>query len=210
VPEARKLQRWVTIRGPASETIIQDEDEWLDLEEHDDVAIWVQVPDASNVDSLQFQTSPVRDGDTFVTMATWMVGGAALEPEIASVVFASATTPLARYLRWACRARAGGSMSITFRAWVVASQRCGPQLVAMLAPSGEDFMGMEDDTGPAEENRLEEGAVDEEDERAWREWRPPLFATPDPRAEMRAAPPRPDLSTSRADGEVVRTQRKGS
>ena len=61
MPHAHKLQGWVTIRGPDSGTIVQDEDEWLDLEDYDDIVVWCQVTEASNVEALNIETSPGRD-----------------------------------------------------------------------------------------------------------------------------------------------------
>lgn len=206
MPEARKLQGWLTISGPDSETLVQDEDGWLDLSDYDDVAVWVQVPNASNVQGLDFQTSPVRDGDMFVTMTSWTSGGT-LDPRVYSLPFATATTPLARYVRWRARGRPGGSMSITFRAWIVAFSHRMPPLMAMLAPSevteasemtGGDAGAFEAPERDVDDSEDEDGA-DEDDKRAWRAWRPPIiFAGPNT-LHVPGMPPVTDLSKALTD-----------
>lgn len=133
MPDARKLQGWLTIRGPDGGTITQDEDEWVDLWDYQDIVLWFQVTDASNVLRLEFQTSPVRESGMFVTMESWS-GGVGSTPEIRPVTSSSAPVPLARYVRWRCIGRTGGTMSLTFRAWIAASGRARPPQVLNLTP----------------------------------------------------------------------------
>lgn len=163
MPQAKKLQGWVTLRGPSTGTLVQDEDEWLDLEDYTDIAIWYQVTDASNVESFVIETSPVRESETFVTMASLSTGPGA-GPSLRVVTWASDTTPLARFLRWKCTGRIDGSFSITFRAWVVAvSDRWWPMGAAVALPgvdcacletgdrtAGDDVREPGEDTGDVE------------------------------------------------------------
>jgi hypothetical protein len=191
VAHGGKLQGWVTIRGPDSGTIVQEEDEWLDLWDYDDVVIWCQITDQSNVDALVIQTSPVKDEQMFHTLATPLLVPTA-GPRTTTVAFASAATPLARYVRWKCTGRVGSAFSLTFRAWVVASGRFVPPGVISLAPS-RPALPLDDATerpgGDEEEEALPEEMLDlmgrdaldkdEDDERVWKSWRPPLlFAGP--------------------------------
>lgn len=132
MPEAHKLQPWLTIRGPDSGTLIQDQDSWLDLQDYDDLVIWYEVADQSNVDGLAVETAPVLDETMFVSVISLGVGVTS-GPRLETAMLASATVPLARYLRWKVTGRIGSSFSLTFRIWVVASRPHFPPFSGMLA-----------------------------------------------------------------------------
>lgn len=90
----------------------------MDVSEYGDAAIWCQVRTSTDITSLVVETSPTKDDNWFKTVATPSVT-AATSPTVAPVIFATATYPLARYLRWKVTAAGSGSPTITFRIWVV-------------------------------------------------------------------------------------------
>jgi hypothetical protein len=175
MPHAKKLQGWVTIRGPDSGVVVQDEDDWLDLWNYDDVVIWCQFTEASNLDTFTIQTSPVRDGDMFVNMASLALVVTST-PRITIATFASSTTPLARYVRWRCGGRTGGTFSFTFRAWIVGSGRGlyeGDEIDEWMRedePETHVSWLSEDSDGDKPELPIEEN-----DEQARAGGRPPVF-----------------------------------
>jgi hypothetical protein len=114
------LQEWTTIKVPVSENVAQDEAGWLDLTDYDDIVIWSQVRTSTNITSMAIETSPTKDDGWFTSMATPSVS-AASTPVVTKNIFASATTPLARFVRWKITASAGGTGEITFRIWIVAN-----------------------------------------------------------------------------------------
>lgn len=114
------LQEWTTIQVPASGTVAQDEAGWLDLTNYDDVVVWSQVRTSTNIATLDIETSPTKDDGWFTSMAQPSVS-AATAPVVTKVIFASATTPVARFVRWKVTASGGGAGDITFRIWIVAN-----------------------------------------------------------------------------------------
>lgn len=114
------LQEWTTIQVPLSGTVAQDENGWLDLTNYDDIVVWSQVRTASNISTLDIETSPTKDDGWFTSMASPSVA-AATAPVVTKVIFSSATTPLARFVRWKVTASGAGAANITFRIWIVAT-----------------------------------------------------------------------------------------
>jgi len=195
VAHARKLQGWITIRGPDGGTVTQDEDDWLDLEDYDDIVVWSQMTESSNIFSLEIETAPVRESEAFASMLSLGVV-ATTTPVVTRLDAVSTTNPLAKYLRWKCIGRTGGGFSLTFRIWIVASGRLHPLPVSMpdvaLAEPGledthepaladadgddpseeESSSGLDPTQDPAEVESAED--IDESDRRAWRRWRPPV------------------------------------
>lgn len=127
-----RLQGWLTIRGPDSSTVVQGEDDWLDLTDFLDVAIWHQVTDQSNVATLTIETAPAKEEALFSSMASLGLASS-LSPQITPAIFARAAVPLARYLRWKIVGRMGGAFSITFRLWIVATARFRPPILRSLS-----------------------------------------------------------------------------
>ncbi len=112
------LQEWTTIQLPASAAaLVQDESGWLDLTDYCDVVVWTHVRNSSNVSSLTIETSPTKDDSLFATMAS-PTATASSTPVITPCIFASASTPLARYVRWKVTPTASAA-NITFRIWIV-------------------------------------------------------------------------------------------
>ena len=114
------LQDWTTIRGSVS-TVIQGEDNWLDLTEYQDVVLWIDCREATaNNVTITFQTSPTKDEILFQTLATasTLVGQAT--PVVVNATLTKAVTPVARYLRWVI-AGSGSPWDATFRVLVAAN-----------------------------------------------------------------------------------------
>lgn len=116
----RVLQEWTTIKVPVSESVAQDEAGWLDLSDYDDIVIWSQVRTSENIASMAIETSPTKDDGWFTSMATPSVS-AATAPVVTKNIFSSATTPLARFVRWKITANGTDTGDITFRVWIVAN-----------------------------------------------------------------------------------------
>ena len=100
------LQDWTTIRGGGSvTTVTQQETDWLDLSPYQDVVFWIDIKETTNNDTpddsptLYLQTSPTLEDSFFQSMVT-VTMVAAGTPSVVPALMASATVPLARYLRW--------------------------------------------------------------------------------------------------------------
>lgn len=105
------LQPWTTISGAAGASIIQSEPEWLDLADYQDIyAICSSKLMSANTD-IKLESAPVPEDDLFLEIASFrMTSNTTLKNVIR---FATATTPLSRYLRW--RATNVGTFEGTFR-----------------------------------------------------------------------------------------------
>ena len=113
------LQEWNTV-GVASGTTTQTERGWLDLADYQDVIfsttcanVTVGVPT-----TLNFQTAPTVDNDLFLTMGSFLLAPGQTQTLIR---YQTATTPLARYVRW--QLTAGAATTVTFRIFLEAVTR---------------------------------------------------------------------------------------
>lgn len=98
------LQGWITLRGQASAgvtSVIQSELAWADLAIYRDVVAWLEVrevsADAGVTVQVMYQTAPAKDEALFSTMATVAMATGITMTQMLAV---TATTPLARYMRW--------------------------------------------------------------------------------------------------------------
>jgi hypothetical protein len=128
------LQRWRTVTGN-SNTVIQDEADWVDVGAAKDVAFYFDVAFAHTTvhTLLQVQTSPTKDESYFAGSLTTShpyiaqvdVFGATLGLQPIQVVrFATTTTsaPLSRFLRWVVNF-ATTNDELTFRIWMNVNAR---------------------------------------------------------------------------------------
>jgi len=129
------LQDWITVRGQNSSatyatTIVQSENDWLDLSPFQDLFVWVMVAEISYGSggsvALYLDTSPTEDESLFQSMTS----GAAFSPIVVSATpqviklpMLSANVPLARFLRWRLVAAgtASNAWDLTFRIVVAAN-----------------------------------------------------------------------------------------
>jgi len=111
------LQDWVTISGFGSSSVIQTEQDWLDMTPFQDLVAWIDVRDATSGTTIFLETAPSRDDNLFVSMNT---GGYSLNPIVsatplvASLLMGQATVPIAALLRWRISGVVG-TWSTTFR-----------------------------------------------------------------------------------------------
>ncbi len=96
------LQDWTTIRGAATvATVVQGEDNWLDLSAYQDLVFWVDVREATGTTVLMtFQTAPTKDESLFTQMVAATTLTAATTPTVVKALLSAAATPVARYVRW--------------------------------------------------------------------------------------------------------------
>lgn len=107
------LQDWVTIRGATTiSTVTQSESGWLDLRQYQDAVFWVEVRELSLSGltslSMNLETAPLKDESLYVPMATQVLA-AQTQPFVLKAMAASASQPLARWVRW--RLSASGTAS---------------------------------------------------------------------------------------------------
>ena len=118
------LEDWLTVSGPGGvgDVITQDETRWLDLEAFQDVVLYLECREAlgATTATVTIQTAPTKDDSLFQTVATTTFTAGAT-PVLFPVILASATTPLARYLRWQITGPAGNAWDATFRVLVAAN-----------------------------------------------------------------------------------------
>ena len=109
---AAVLQDWISVRGATSSvTVVQSTSEWLDASAYADVAFYLEVKDYSGSPTISYQTSPNQDEALFQDMGSVAVAATGLTQTL--VRFATASVPLARFVRW----KVGGTAawSLTFR-----------------------------------------------------------------------------------------------
>ena len=120
------LQPWVTAQGTAAstQTIVQDEESWLDLDTCPDISAWIDVrgvtaPGTSSV-TLFLESAPSKDESLFAPIATMPLLAPSSTPYVVkSVAGAASVNPTARWLRWrltvALSSGSTGAWGATFR-----------------------------------------------------------------------------------------------
>lgn len=123
MPHSQLLQDWTTVTAGANGIVKQGEDKYLDLSGYQDIAIYLEAGTVTTATVLDIETSPNKEDAYFRTMATFTSpsAGVTLPPTI--VRWASATTPLARFVRW--KLTNTGIWSATFRIWLNCNQSGG-------------------------------------------------------------------------------------
>lgn len=111
------LQDWTSIQGnSSSDSVTQSADAWLDLQPFTDAIFYIERKDFSGTGlTVHYQTSPTSDDSLFQDMATVSISATGLTQTI--VLFATASVPLARWVRW--KVDASAAWRITFRVWMV-------------------------------------------------------------------------------------------
>jgi hypothetical protein len=114
------LQEWITIRGGVT-TVTQGEDGWLDLTAYQDLVFWVDCREVTGTTpQISFQTSPTKDESLFTNVIAAANLAASASPVVSKALLASATVPIARYLRWQIVGPAG-TWDATFRVLIAAN-----------------------------------------------------------------------------------------
>lgn len=116
------LQDWITVGGTGGGTLIQSEQDWLDMSPFQDVVAWLDVREVTGGPApvLAFETAPAKDEPLFMGMAataTTLV--AAGGPVIVQLLMGSAAVPIAQFLRW--KITSGVTWDATFRILVAAN-----------------------------------------------------------------------------------------
>lgn len=126
--DALKLQDWITIAGN-NNVVIQNEQDWAEIPDAQDAAFYLDLANASSTaaTNIDLQTSPTRDDGFFAGtvsanpyVARFPVTNLSFGVQALQFVRwagGSATTPLARFLRWRVTFPSGGITSVTFRLW---------------------------------------------------------------------------------------------
>lgn len=107
------LQDWIALRGASSsDDIFQTASEWVDAEDYSDVTVLLEVSELTSGMGVEIQTSPAVDERLFQVMTSFAPSGTGTSQSI--VRFATASVPLARFVRWRLR-HPVGSWVFTFR-----------------------------------------------------------------------------------------------
>ena len=116
------LTDWITVRG-SNNTVTQSESEWLDLTQYEDLTFWIDVKEVTGTVTLNVQTSPTKDESFFTTISnntTLAVGTLTPSSGQGKCLMASASVPVARYVRWSITS-ASTPFDATFRIFVSAN-----------------------------------------------------------------------------------------
>jgi hypothetical protein len=116
------LQDWTTIQAASGvATMTQEEDGWLDLTPYQDVVFWIDAKSSTSTPTITFQTSPSKDEIMFQPLVSGVaIPTAGLSPpQVVSAFMATASVPLARYVRW--QLTGSGAWGATFRVLVSAN-----------------------------------------------------------------------------------------
>src|SRR5436309_367326 len=120
------LQDWITLRGASQNPAVaipQTEQTWLDLTPYQDVFFWLDAREVSGTTpAITFEPSPTSDDSLFQPMIS-QTALAPATPLLLKVLLASATTPLATWVRWKLSPVSGsaGPWDVTFRVLVAAN-----------------------------------------------------------------------------------------
>lgn len=108
------LQDWTTIRAGNISSITQGESGWLDLAPYQDVMFWIDVREYSGSAApyVVFQTAPIKEDGLFQMMAQVQLSSVT---NPTPVLLRTATTPLARWVRWQLTGPGTGGWDATFR-----------------------------------------------------------------------------------------------
>ncbi|MBI4955924.1 MAG: hypothetical protein HY908_28145 [Myxococcales bacterium] len=121
------LQDWISVRGTSTNaTITQPLDGWLDMMRYQDPVFWTEMSQVGTGGGgtmvVAYQTAPMQE-DSYFTDITTVAAAAAATPVVTKALLATATTPIARWLRWRVwfATTPTGNWDITFRSWVAAN-----------------------------------------------------------------------------------------
>lgn len=116
--EARLVQDLTTARGGSGISVVQSASSWLELGDLEDLALYLDVREASAGTQLTYETSPATADASFLPLVPEITVVAGLRTDV--VLAANSKVPPARFLRWKLSPPAGGSFDVTFRIWVAA------------------------------------------------------------------------------------------
>lgn len=114
-----ELAPWTSMSAGASNDITQPLREWADALSYADGVFWIDVKSKSGAPTLHIQTAAVAEDGYFQDFVD-PVSAEGIAMKITR--FASATTPMMRYLRWKIEAGAS-SWSLTFRVMAALKNR---------------------------------------------------------------------------------------
>jgi hypothetical protein len=112
------MQSWLTVRGAANATVSQSQGSYLDLDEYDDVVLFLEVREETNSPTLTFQTGMSAEDASFLAIAPAITMATTTTPTVTRVLGGYAPTPLARFLRW--QLTGSSAWDATFRITVAA------------------------------------------------------------------------------------------
>lgn len=112
------LQDWVTIRLGGPTSVSQGADQWLDVGDHEDVVLTLDVREVSNM-TVYYDTSPTAQENSFAPMLSrsTTLSTLAIGTTVDRVYSSLAAVPVARFVRWRLGSTSAGG-DITFRIWV--------------------------------------------------------------------------------------------
>lgn len=140
------LNELATFRAASSvSTITQPQSGWRDLRGCGDLLVWLHVTEitlgGATAVTLAYQTSPTADdagaaGSLFVNMSS--ASSLATGVTTAKLLMATATNPLARYLRWQLgfTGSATANWGATFRIWVAVGHPTSRPMFLLDKPGG--------------------------------------------------------------------------
>lgn len=113
------LQDWVTIEGPATDSITQSAPKWLNLEGYRDAIFWLEVTGKTTLSTelyMNYETAPANEPTLFTPMVTEFLMATSSAPVVTKVLLSqNPTCPVAGLVRWRIRQNAGGAWRVTFR-----------------------------------------------------------------------------------------------
>lgn len=113
---------WMTVRG-SNNTVTQSESEWLDLTQYEDVTFWIDCKEFTGTTvTLNIQTSPTKDESFFTNIYSQALAVGVVNPGSTGgkCLMASASVPVARYVRWQLTSTSA-PFDATFRIFISAN-----------------------------------------------------------------------------------------
>jgi len=116
------MQDWVTIKGTANNSVIQDATKWLQTGPYQDMFFYIDVRELSNITTINIETAPSRD-DVLFQAAVSAAVTIGTNFKTALLTVGGTTPPIGAWTRWKCVAPAA-VWDLTFRILAVGNSLC--------------------------------------------------------------------------------------
>ena len=139
------LQDYILFRSDSgTTTATQDAGSWLDLAGYQDLVAFLEVKEFSGATTIQiaYQTAPTKDDSLFVNMTSAVTLATGLTTT--KILKASASVPLARWVRWQLLATGtSGPWGAMFRVWLACNLAGRRGRVSLAADSRSRMLSSE-------------------------------------------------------------------
>ena len=122
------MQDWITVRGGLRTVVMPTASQWLDLPDHDDLLLMLDVREVTGTVTMAYQTAPSKEDGAFqsllltgpFTVAVTASGTPQVNlPRLDRFLAAYTPVPIGRHIRWQLTS-SSSTWDVTFRLWAAA------------------------------------------------------------------------------------------